>query len=152
MPFLQLVSIFAARKLPPAYLHTQYTMLSRLSLCRRLPGRAGVNLSYCWAQYHWVAGLSPPVTRKTASWFTGWISIGAGICGTASAAYLAGLQIRGLISLCDDSYIPQAWHGVLLYFAVLAYSLAINIWGSGPLSTMNLIAGVLIASCDPHCR
>lgn len=100
------------------------------------------------AQYHWVAGLAPEKSRKTASWFTGWICLGAATCGTASAAYLAGTQIQGIISLCDDTYVPKPWHGVLLYFAVLAYSVGVNIWGSGPLSTINLAAGMFPISRD----
>ncbi|KAF2011608.1 amino acid transporter [Aaosphaeria arxii CBS 175.79] len=94
-------------------------------------------------QYHWVAALSPPSTRSVAAWFSGWINIGGQIVLTASAAFAAGLQIQALIILNDDSYIPQRWQGLLLYWAVLLYAAALNIWGARLLPTTNLLAGVL---------
>jgi amino acid transporter len=92
-------------------------------------------------QYHWVAGLAPRKYRKSASWFTGWISIGGQICLTASAAFAGGLQLRGMISLNDANYVPTQWQGMLFYWAVLAYALVTNLWGSRTLSIMNLAAG-----------
>lgn len=43
----------------------------------------------------------------------------------------------------DDTYIPARWRGLLLYWAVLVYAAAMNIWGSRMLPTANLLAGVL---------
>ena len=92
-------------------------------------------------QYHWVAGFAPPKYRKTASWFTGWISIGGQICLTASAAFAGGLQLRGMVSLNNESYVPTQWQGMLFYWAVLLYALVTNVIGSGGLSAMNLGSG-----------
>ncbi|KAK5046856.1 hypothetical protein LTR84_007210 [Exophiala bonariae] len=94
-------------------------------------------------QYHWVAALSPPSHRQAASWFTGWISIGGQICLTASAAFAGGLQLRGIISLNDDSYVPKQWQGLLFYWAVLLYALLSNLLNTSVLAKMNLAAGVL---------
>lgn len=94
-------------------------------------------------QYHWVAVLSPPSTRSVAAWFSGWINVGGQIVLTASAAFAAGLQTQALIILNDDSYIPARWQGLLLYWAILVYAAAINIWGSRLLPTANLLSGVL---------
>ncbi|KAF3045969.1 hypothetical protein E8E12_009361 [Didymella heteroderae] len=97
-------------------------------------------------QYHWVAALSPPSSRATASWFTGWINVGGQIVLTASAAFAAGLQIQGLIIMNDNAYVPARWQGLLLYWAVLIYAAAINIWGAKVLPTANLLSGVLHVS------
>lgn len=94
-------------------------------------------------QYHWVAALAPPQNRKAASWFTGWISVGGQICLTASAAFAGGLQLRGLISINNDSYVPTQWQGMLFYWAVLVYALVTNLMGTTPLSVMNLASGKL---------
>ncbi|RGP60207.1 amino acid permease [Fusarium sporotrichioides] len=94
-------------------------------------------------QYHWVAALSPSYGRKTISWLTGWISIGGQIVLTASAAFAAGLMIQGLIVLNDETYDPQRWHGLLVYWAVLTYVFIMNTWGYHALPTTNLISGLL---------
>ncbi|KAL3425153.1 amino acid permease [Phlyctema vagabunda] len=95
-------------------------------------------------QYHWVAALSPKSQMLTASWFTGWISIGGQIVLTASAAFASGLQLQALITLNNpDSYVPQNYQGMLFYWLVIVYSAAVNIWGSKILPHTNLAAAVL---------
>lgn len=93
-------------------------------------------------QYHWVHCLSPPSYRSTAAWFTGWVSIGGQLVLSASAAFAAGLQLQALITLNNlDTYVPLRWQGMLFYWAILAYSTAVNVWGSKILPHTNLIAG-----------
>ncbi|KAJ5377118.1 uncharacterized protein N7496_004527 [Penicillium cataractarum] len=95
-------------------------------------------------QYHWVHCLTPASYRATASWFTGWISIGGQLVLAASAAFAAGLQLQALITLNNpDSYIPARWQGMLFYWLIIAYSTAINIWGSKILPHTNTAAGIL---------
>ncbi|KAI8933078.1 hypothetical protein NX059_009723 [Plenodomus lindquistii] len=94
-------------------------------------------------QYHWVAALSPASSRSLAAWSTGWINIGGQIVFTASAAFAAGLQIQGMIILNNPTYAPERWQGLLLYWAILVYAAALNIWGARILPTANLLAGVL---------
>ncbi|CEJ57521.1 hypothetical protein PMG11_06212 [Penicillium brasilianum] len=95
-------------------------------------------------QYHWVHCLTPASYRATASWFTGWISIGGQVVLTSSAAFAAGLQLQALITLNHpDSYVPTRWQGMLFYWLVIAYSTAVNIWGSKILPHTNLVSGVL---------
>ncbi|TVY81513.1 Choline transport protein [Lachnellula suecica] len=91
-----------------------------------------------------VAALAPNKQKRIASWFTGWISIGGQVVLTASAAFAAGLQLQGLITLNHpDSYIPQRWHGMLFYWLILLYSAIVNIWGSRSLPHTNIAAGFL---------
>jgi choline transport protein len=94
-------------------------------------------------QYHWVAALAPPREKATASWYTGWISIGGQIMLTASAGFVGGSQLQALITVNNPAYVGQRWQSMLFYWAILAYSLAVNAWGSRLLSGINLGAGVL---------
>ena len=62
----------------------------------------------------------------------------------ASAAFAAGLQLQALITLNNpDSYVPTRWQGMLFYWLILAYSAAINIFGSKILPHTNTTAGKL---------
>ncbi|KAF2994340.1 hypothetical protein E8E14_003458 [Neopestalotiopsis sp. 37M] len=104
-------------------------------------------------QYYWVAALSPPSGRRFASYFTGWISLGAQMVFSASAAFAAGLQTQSLIILNDDSYVPTRWQGMLFYWAILACSLVLNIWGPKLLPHINIVAGVIhAAGYDAACH
>lgn len=86
--------------------------------------------------------LAPEREGIVPSWFTGWISIGGQIVLTASAGFLGGLQLQSLITLNNPhSYVPERWQGMLFYWLVLAYSAAVNIWGSKILPHTNLASG-----------
>ncbi|KAM3075567.1 hypothetical protein ACMFMG_007706 [Clarireedia jacksonii] len=121
--------------------------------CISLLGSLAISLSLAeiasiWptagGQYHFVAALAPKSQRKIASWFTGWISIGGQIVLTASAAFSAGLQFQGLITLNNpDTYVPKRWQGMLFYWLILLYSAVVNIWGSRILPHTNIASGVL---------
>jgi choline transport protein len=66
---------------------------------------------------------------------------------TASAAFAAGLQLQALITLNHlDTYVPTRWQGMLFYWLVLAYSAAVNIYGSKILPHTNTAAGKLPVS------
>ncbi|UPL00132.1 hypothetical protein LCI18_011066 [Fusarium solani-melongenae] len=94
-------------------------------------------------QYHWVAALSMSSRRSTPAFTTGWISVGGQLVFSASAAFAAGLQIQGLIVLNNSDYTPSRWQGMLLYWAVLAYSCVTNVWGIKSLPHTNMSAGVI---------
>ncbi|KAL4929505.1 GABA permease [Aspergillus undulatus] len=80
-------------------------------------------------QYHWVYYLGSHPYQATAAWFTGWISIGGQLA---------------LITLNHyDSYIPTRWQGMLFYWAVVAYSMVVNIWGSRILPHTSTAAGII---------
>ena len=98
-------------------------------------------------QYHWVHCLTPPSYQATASWFTGWISIGGQLVFAASAAFASGLQLQALITLNHlDTYVPTRWQGMLFYWLILAYSAAINVFGSKILPHTNTAAGKVLLS------
>ncbi|OQD61213.1 hypothetical protein PENPOL_c018G10042 [Penicillium polonicum] len=115
---------------------TMFVVLSLSEIASIYPTAGG--------QYHWVHCLTPASYQATASWFTGWISIGGQLVFSASAAFAAGLQLQALITLNNpNSYTPTRWQGMLFYWFILAYSTAVNIWGSKVLPHTNTTAGVL---------
>ena len=57
---------------------------------------------------------------------TGWLCVlgwQAGICGQS---FTVALQVQGLIVLNKSTYIPQAWHSVLLTIAVVSVAVIFN--------------------------
>jgi choline transport protein len=46
----------------------------------------------------------------------------------ATTCFICGLLIQGLLILNYPTYIPQRWHGTLLFWAVLCFGLVINTW------------------------
>lgn len=141
LSLLQLVSILplsaTSLRLPS---HSIISFIGTVAIAISLAELASI-FPTAGGQYHWVASLAPLDYRKTASWLTGWISIGGQICLGASSAFAGGLQLRGLIALNDDTYVPKQWHGLLFYWAVLLYALIANILGTSALAKMNLAAG-----------
>ncbi|KAJ4982842.1 amino acid permease [Stagonosporopsis vannaccii] len=92
-------------------------------------------------QYHWVSEFAPPSCQKFISYIVGWL----GVLGWQTAAgfvtYLTGKQILALIIMWNPSYIPQAWHGMLIVWAILAICLFFNIFCAKKLP---LIEGIIV--------
>jgi choline transport protein len=44
----------------------------------------------------------------------------------ASAAFLSGTMVQGLVKLNHPDYIMKRWHGTLIFYAVVFFSLFIN--------------------------
>ncbi|KAJ3578905.1 hypothetical protein NPX13_g1661 [Xylaria arbuscula] len=79
-------------------------------------------------QYYWVSMLSPPGARKFLSYLTAWLVLTGWQATVASAAYLAGTLIQGLILLTHPEYANtiQNWHGTLLFWGVVLFAFAVN--------------------------
>lgn len=77
-------------------------------------------------QYNWVAVLAPASCSKFLSYLTGWITVIGWQAVTASAVYLCGSMIQGLVVLNHPSYQPERWQATLIFYAVVAVSLFIN--------------------------
>ncbi|KAF1949616.1 GABA permease-like protein, partial [Byssothecium circinans] len=78
-------------------------------------------------QYHWVSMLAPKHLRKVLSYVAGWLTLAGWQASVGSGAYLTGTMIQGLLILTQPNYVPQNWHGTLLYWAVLLFAVIINI-------------------------
>lgn len=77
-------------------------------------------------QYHWVSMLAPPSSRRFLSYLTGWLTVAGWQASVASAGYLTGTLIQGLIALTVPGYNFMSWHGTLLYWAVIFFAVLIN--------------------------
>lgn len=87
-----------------------------------------------------MAHLSSTSCKPVFSWYSGWLTLIGWVALTASAPYAAGNLILGLIGLNHPEYIPERWHGTLIYLAILAISFVLNLWGSRVLPLLeNLI-------------
>lgn len=57
----------------------------------------------------------------------GWLCVLGWQMSNASAAYIAGTQIQGLVILNNPGYVYEAWHGTLLTIAVAVFAALFNI-------------------------
>lgn len=58
----------------------------------------------------------------------GWLTLCGWLASLGSGAFLTGGLIQGLLMLCQpDTYVPQNWHVTLLYWAIIAFCVFINI-------------------------
>lgn len=77
-------------------------------------------------QYHWVAMLAPRKCSKFLSYITGWLTVGGWQGSVSSSALLTGNMVLGMAALNHDTYMPELWHGSLLFWAVMAFAVFIN--------------------------
>lgn len=77
-------------------------------------------------QYHWASMLAPPGAMKLLSYLTGWLTVIGWQATYATSCFLCGILIQGLIIMTNPSYIPQNWHGTLLFWAVSIFCISIN--------------------------
>ncbi|KAA8616875.1 PotE Amino acid transporter [Pyrenophora tritici-repentis] len=79
-------------------------------------------------QYHWVSMLAPRRSQKLLSYISGWLTLCGWLASLGSGAFLTGGLIQGLLMLCQpDTYVPHNWHVTLLYWAVIAFCVFINV-------------------------
>ncbi|KAK7179191.1 hypothetical protein DPSP01_012091 [Paraphaeosphaeria sporulosa] len=92
-------------------------------------------------QYHWVSEFAPRSCQRFISYIVGWL----GVLGWQSAAaitiYLSSNQIIGLIIMHNPTYIPKAWHGMMVMWAILAVCYLFNTFFSKKLP---LVEGVIV--------
>ena len=77
-------------------------------------------------QYHWVWMLAPPWCRRFLSYIMGWLVICGWQALLAGGGYFGGALIVALIQLNHDNYVPELWHGTLLFWAIVIIAVLIN--------------------------
>ena len=77
-------------------------------------------------QYHWVHQLAPPKWKNFLSYITGWQSVIAWQAVLASAGYLSGTILQGMLILAYPDGAFTRWQGTLLVFAIMIFSLIFN--------------------------
>ena len=94
-------------------------------------------------QYHWVHQLAPPEWKNFFSFITGWQSTISWQACLASASYLGGQIIQGLLVLnYPDSFTSHPYQGTLLLWAVTLLAVLFNTWLAGQLPKVE--ASILI--------
>ncbi|CAG8398309.1 unnamed protein product [Penicillium salamii] len=104
-----------------ALVGTMATCLSLAELASLSPTSAG--------QIQWAAILAPPRYARLCSWITGWITTLGWQAFTASAAFLGGTMIQGLVVLRYANYQSERWHGTMIYWAILFLAFLVNTVG-----------------------
>ncbi|CAF4047470.1 unnamed protein product [Adineta steineri] len=92
---------------------------SLAEICSAYPTSGGV--------YYWSAMLANKKWKPIASWITGWLGLVGNWTVTTSICFSGGQLILSAIGLWNETYIPAAWHVVLMYWAVLIIALFVNI-------------------------
>ena len=77
-------------------------------------------------QYHWVSMMAPARCRNFLGYITGLLVIAGWEAILAGGGYLTGTMIVAVIQLNHPSYVPQQWHGTLLFWATIAYAVFFN--------------------------
>lgn len=98
--------------------HVSHDLPTHAWSSRRCPTSGGQN--------EWTSILAPPRYAAFFSWVVGWITTLGWLALTASAALLGGLQIQGLVVLNYPGYVPQRWHGTMIYWAILLIAGFVN--------------------------
>lgn len=104
---------------------------SLAEICSAYPTSGGV--------YYWSAMLANPKWAPIASWITGWLSLVGNWTVTTSICFSGGQLILSAIGLWDETYVPAAWHVVLMYWAVLLLALLTNILAAKYLNFINTL-------------
>ncbi|CAF3121790.1 unnamed protein product [Rotaria sp. Silwood2] len=104
---------------------------SLAEICSAYPTSGGV--------YYWSAMLANKKWAPIASWTTGWVGLVGNWTVTTSICFSGGQLILSAIGLWNEAYIPNAWHVVLMYWAVLLVALLINILASKYLEFINTV-------------
>ncbi|KAG9236192.1 putative GABA permease [Amylocarpus encephaloides] len=94
-------------------------------------------------QYHWVAMLAPESSRRFLSYVTGWMTFVGWQAVTASASYLIGTLLQGVIAMCKPDYIPKPWQTMLFFWAILAFAVLINTIASKTLANFEGVILIL---------
>ncbi|KAL8752072.1 MAG: hypothetical protein Q9184_005860, partial [Pyrenodesmia sp. 2 TL-2023] len=81
-------------------------------------------------QYHWTYMLAPPSCRKFFSYIMGWLVICGWQALVASSAYLSANLILTLVTMNNPEYSPTQWQGTLLYWALMALAIIVNLYPS----------------------
>ncbi|KAI2626988.1 amino acid transporter [Hypomontagnella submonticulosa] len=77
-------------------------------------------------QYHWVAMLGPKSSAVFLSYMTAWLTTLAWQAISVMVSYLVATLLQGIIVLAQPTYVPLAWHTVLLIWAFALVFTALN--------------------------
>ncbi|KAI1472946.1 amino acid transporter [Daldinia caldariorum] len=77
-------------------------------------------------QYHWVSMLGPKSCSTFLSYMTAWLTTLAWQAISVMCSYLLATLLQGIIVLAHPTYVPLAWHTVLMIWAFALITTLIN--------------------------
>ncbi len=70
--------------------------------------------------------ITDPVVHVAETEYLGWLVVIGWQSVLASGGYLCGIMTEALIQLNHPEYVPQQWHGTLLFWATVVVAVLIN--------------------------
>lgn len=77
-------------------------------------------------QYHWVSMLAPAWCKNFLSYIMGWLVICGWQAILAGGGYFGGATIVALVQLNYPAYVPELWHGTLIFWTIIIIAVLIN--------------------------
>ncbi|KAL8648731.1 MAG: hypothetical protein Q9210_004812 [Variospora velana] len=81
-------------------------------------------------QYHWTYMLAPTSCRKFFSYIIAWLVICGWQAAVATSAIVSGNMILTLVAMNNPGYSPTQWQGTLVYWALMALAIIVNLYSS----------------------
>ncbi|KAM0750318.1 amino acid transporter [Meredithblackwellia eburnea MCA 4105] len=88
-------------------------------------------------QIEWTSRMAPPKAARFMRVYTGWIVLFGYICVSCSAGFIFVTMVFACAILNNPSYVPERWHYALLFWAIIALALIVNIYGTALLDRLN---------------
>lgn len=89
-------------------------------------------------QYSWVMVLAPRRWARGMSWITGWFMITALLAMGAANNFIAANFLLGMAVLAEPGgYAVEQWQTVLVAYAVVGFSVGVNVWARGWLERLS---------------
>lgn len=85
------------------------------------------------AMYHWTWALAPIKIRRFATWLQGWLTWAGWISMTVGIGNSTAYWITSLVQLNFPGYGARGWHGTLMIYAMVAVTVAFNLFKFGKL-------------------
>ncbi|CAF9940583.1 hypothetical protein IMSHALPRED_002086 [Imshaugia aleurites] len=101
-----------------------------LGLGRNIGNMCFIGAPTAGGQYHWVSVLAPPGSQKILSYMTGWLTVLGWQANFATANFVSSAMLQGLIVLTRPNYDPKPYQHMLLFWAVMAFAVFINVLAS----------------------
>ncbi|RSH85658.1 hypothetical protein EHS25_003798 [Saitozyma podzolica] len=118
--------------------------LSLAEVCHVYPTTGG--------QYDWTYFLAPPGSKRSLSFFVGWMASAGWIALVATGSSLGSTFVTNIISLWSENYTAERWQTFLIYFGFTIGALLLNLFAVRLLPLVDRagfywsLAGILIVT------
>ncbi|KAL7622854.1 polyamine transporter tpo5 [Parahypoxylon ruwenzoriense] len=77
-------------------------------------------------QYHWVAMMAPESCSTFLAYMTAWMTTLAWQALAVTVGYIIATMLQGIIVLTNPTYVPEAWHTVLIIWVGMLFAVVVN--------------------------